>query len=91
MEVGPASWQLARRFRDFCDLRACLRPFKSLAKLPFPGKSFMAAAPAELETRKRMLNAYLEQLTIRQALPSVVQRKLVDFLELHRSRQPNLI
>jgi len=51
----------------------------------------MAAAPAELETRKRMLNAYLEQLTIRQALPSVVQRKLVDFLELHRSRQPNLI
>ena len=76
-----------RRFREFCTLRTCLKPFKNLTKMPFPSKSWVGMVnDAELENRKRLLNAYLKQLTIRQALPAVVQQSLIDFLELKNAR-----
>ncbi|CAH2086678.1 unnamed protein product [Euphydryas editha] len=58
-------WHIYRRYSDFYDLHASIKEkWPELAHLPFPAKkTFQNTSRSVLESRKRMLNSYLQSLT----------------------------
>ncbi|CAH0604557.1 unnamed protein product [Chrysodeixis includens] len=57
-------WHIYRRYSDFYDLHTSIKDkWPELASLPFPGKkTFQNTSRTVLESRKRMLNSYLQTL-----------------------------
>lgn len=57
-------WHIYRRYSDFYDLHASIKDkWPELSSLPFPGKkTFQNTSRTVLESRKRMLNSYLQTL-----------------------------
>uniref|UniRef100_A0A2A4IU26 PX domain-containing protein n=1 Tax=Heliothis virescens TaxID=7102 RepID=A0A2A4IU26_HELVI len=57
-------WHIYRRYSDFYDLHASIKDkWPELSSLPFPGKkTFQNTSRTVLESRKRMLNTYLQTL-----------------------------
>ncbi|KAJ0180401.1 hypothetical protein K1T71_003805 [Dendrolimus kikuchii] len=57
-------WHIYRRYSDFYDLHASIKDkWPELGNLPFPGKkTFQNTSRSVLESRKRMLNGYLQTL-----------------------------
>ncbi|CAG5012306.1 unnamed protein product [Parnassius apollo] len=58
-------WHIYRRYSDFHDLHTSIKEkWPELANLPFPAKkTFQNTSRSVLESRKRMLNNYLQSLT----------------------------
>ncbi|XP_026313977.1 sorting nexin-13-like, partial [Hyposmocoma kahamanoa] len=58
-------WHIYRRYSDFHELHSAIKDkWPELGNLPFPGKkTFQNTSRSVLETRKRMLNNYLQILT----------------------------
>ncbi|XP_039747357.1 sorting nexin-13-like isoform X3 [Pararge aegeria] len=58
-------WHIYRRYSDFYDLHAAIKDkWPELGHLPFPAKkTFQNTSRSVLESRKRMLNNYLQSLT----------------------------
>ncbi|XP_032513604.2 sorting nexin-13-like isoform X3 [Danaus plexippus] len=58
-------WHIYRRYSDFYDLHASIKEkWPELGHLPFPAKkTFQNTSRSVLESRKRMLNSYLQSLT----------------------------
>ncbi|XP_069365398.1 LOW QUALITY PROTEIN: sorting nexin-13-like [Maniola hyperantus] len=58
-------WHIYRRYSDFYDLHAAVKDkWPELGHLPFPAKkTFQNTSRSVLESRKRMLNNYLQSLT----------------------------
>ncbi|KAM3963594.1 sorting nexin-13 [Aphomia sociella] len=59
-----AVWHIYRRYSDFYDLHASIKEkWPELGNLPFPAKkTFQNTSRSVLESRKRMLNNYLQKL-----------------------------
>ncbi|KAH9644071.1 hypothetical protein HF086_009784 [Spodoptera exigua] len=57
-------WHIYRRYSDFYDLHSSIKDkWPELSSLPFPGKkTFQNTSRTVLESRKRMLNTYLQTL-----------------------------
>ncbi|CAH0406597.1 unnamed protein product [Chilo suppressalis] len=57
-------WHIYRRYSDFYDLHTSIKEkWPELANLPFPAKkTFQNTSRSVLESRKRMLNSYLQRL-----------------------------
>ncbi|XP_050666511.1 sorting nexin-13-like isoform X2 [Leptidea sinapis] len=60
-------WHIYRRYSDFYDLHSAVKEkWPELANLPFPAKkTFQNTSRTVLESRKRVLNSYLQSLTIK--------------------------
>ncbi|XP_068629596.1 sorting nexin-13-like isoform X2 [Battus philenor] len=58
-------WHIYRRYSDFYDLHTSIKEkWPELSSLPFPAKkTFQNTSRSVLESRKRMLNNYLQSLT----------------------------